>query len=57
MLFLTTRVDDAPTGSERLRPTYGWTPDTIACERCGDPTDRWWREEDRLVCPDCKPWD
>ncbi|MDL5361763.1 hypothetical protein [Halalkalicoccus sp. NIPERK01] len=38
-----------------LRTVYGWSPDPIDCERCGDPTTRWWRE-DRLLCPSCKEW-
>jgi hypothetical protein len=39
---LTTTIDVA--GEER------------PCERCGDPTDRRWRDDGALVCLDCKEW-
>ncbi|ELY54290.1 DUF7573 domain-containing protein [Natronolimnohabitans innermongolicus] len=34
--------------------TYAWG--NYVCHRCGDETDRVWREDDRFVCPDCKSW-
>lgn len=55
VLFLRIAMADT-TGTEPLRPTYGWSPDPVACGRCGEPTRRRWREDDRLVCPACKSW-
>ena len=34
--------------------TYAWGE--YACDRCGADTERVWREEGTLVCPDCKSW-
>jgi hypothetical protein len=49
---------DGPTALE-VRPatsTLAWTVDDVDCAACGDPTDRRWRDGDRLVCADCKDW-
>ncbi|SDR39698.1 DUF7573 domain-containing protein [Natronobacterium texcoconense] len=34
--------------------TYAWGDHE--CERCGDDSERVWRDEDAFVCPDCKEW-
>ncbi len=34
--------------------TYAWGE--YSCARCEDETDRAWRDEGALVCPDCKTW-
>lgn len=36
--------------------TYDWTPGGAACEACGVVVERRWRDEDALVCEDCKNW-
>ena len=36
--------------------TYGWTPDGTACESCGATVHRRWRDDEQLVCADCKSW-
>lgn len=34
--------------------TYAWG--VYSCSRCGRETERVWREDGAIVCPDCKPW-
>ena len=34
--------------------TYAWG--RYACDRCDTETDRVWREDGALVCPECKSW-
>lgn len=34
--------------------TYAWGD--YECDRCGEGSDRVWRDDGRLVCPDCKEW-
>ncbi|ADB62437.1 hypothetical protein Htur_3575 [Haloterrigena turkmenica DSM 5511] len=46
-------IDEELSGDAGLS-TYGWGEYT--CHRCGDETDRVWREDGDLVCPDCKSW-
>ncbi|ELZ21027.1 hypothetical protein C477_05997 [Haloterrigena salina JCM 13891] len=46
-------IDEEPIG-DTGRSTYGWGEYT--CRRCGSDTDRVWREDGDLVCPDCKNW-
>lgn len=36
--------------------TMDWTPDGAACESCGTAVERRWRDDGRLVCPECKQW-
>lgn len=46
-------IDEEPVG-DTGRSTYGWGEYT--CHRCASDTDRVWREDGVLVCPDCKNW-
>ncbi|NUB89882.1 hypothetical protein HT576_02365 [Haloterrigena sp. SYSU A121-1] len=46
-------IDEGPIGDTGLS-TYGWGEYT--CHRCASDTDRVWREDGVLVCPDCKNW-
>ncbi|PCR91460.1 DUF7573 domain-containing protein [Natrinema ejinorense] len=47
--------DDPGGGSiGAVRSTYAWGD--YACTRCGCPTERVWRADGDLVCPDCKQW-
>ncbi|SFB81270.1 hypothetical protein SAMN05444422_102151 [Halobiforma haloterrestris] len=34
--------------------TYAWGD--YECDRCEEGTVRVWRDDGRLVCPDCKEW-
>ena len=34
--------------------TYAWGAYT--CTRCGESTDRVWRDDGAFVCPSCKTW-
>jgi hypothetical protein len=36
--------------------TMGWTPGGAVCAACGRSVERRWRDDGRLVCPDCKEW-
>lgn len=36
--------------------TYQWDPEGRPCAACGAVVERRWRDEDGLVCPDCKDW-
>ncbi len=52
----TDETDDetaSPSG-ETARSTYAWGEYT--CNRCGESTDRVWRGDGSLVCPECKDW-
>ena len=46
--------DDESSDVESPSSTYGWGE--YVCARCESPTDRVWRTEGALVCPDCKSW-
>ncbi|WP_339105597.1 hypothetical protein [Haloterrigena salinisoli] len=46
-------TDEGTSGDAGLS-TYGWGEYT--CHRCADETERVWREDGDLVCPDCKSW-
>lgn len=58
----TTRTDDTGDSaggprekrSETGFSTYAWG--TYTCSRCGDETNRVWRSDADLVCPECKEW-
>jgi hypothetical protein len=41
---------------EPARATYDWTPSGAACARCESTVEKRWRDEDRMVCADCKEW-
>lgn len=43
--------------TERAETTFAWTPDSRACEACGDQTQRRWRTDAGFVCPDCVDWE
>ncbi|QCW03480.1 hypothetical protein [Natrinema pallidum] len=49
-------TDDATASPaiETARSTYAWGAHT--CSRCGESTDRVWRGDGSLVCPECKDW-
>lgn len=48
-------VERTPPGPQ-LEITYRWDGAGIACAACGHTSDRLWRDEAGLVCPDCKGW-
>ncbi|WP_458206867.1 DUF7573 domain-containing protein [Haladaptatus sp. NG-SE-30] len=41
---------------EPARATYDWTPDGATCAGCGESVERRWRDDDGMVCADCKEW-
>jgi len=47
-------VTTPQTAGEIARSTYAWGEYT--CAQCGQATDRVWRADGDLVCPDCKAW-
>lgn len=44
---------DGPTGAVS---TTAFTPEGADCESCGASVRRRWRDDDALVCADCKAW-
>jgi hypothetical protein len=42
-------------GVEAAVSTFEWAPGA-ECVRCGGAAERRWRDDDELVCADCKPW-
>ncbi|MEM4780474.1 MAG: hypothetical protein QXG03_02770 [Halalkalicoccus sp.] len=50
-----TDVREASSDPEALCPIYGWSSEPVDCERCGEATIRWWRDDGR-VCPACVDW-
>ena len=48
--------DPAPDTVEPAVSTYDWTPTGADCEACGTTVEKRWRDDGRLVCPDCKAW-
>lgn len=42
-------------GADPAVPTAAWRPGG-ACDACGDPAERRWRDDGAFVCPDCKEW-
>ena len=42
------------TAGETTRSTYAWGEYT--CDQCEQATDRVWRADSGLVCPNCKSW-
>lgn len=51
--------DDSASTSEPVTPiasTTVWSPTGSACDSCGTVVERRWRDDDRLVCADCKSW-
>ena len=57
-------VHDEPTTAddetaEKVTPataTYRWRPGGATCARCGETTERQWRDADVFVCAGCKTW-
>jgi len=50
---------DAKSDDDRPGPavsTYAWYPGGGECAACGAAVERRWRQDDDLVCPDCKEW-
>jgi hypothetical protein len=48
---------DASLGTvEPATSTYEWTPAGAACEACDALVERRWRDDEKLVCADCKEW-
>ncbi|PLK20523.1 DUF7573 domain-containing protein [Natronobacterium gregoryi] len=45
---------DGEDGCTAVQSTYAWGDHE--CRRCGDDSDRVWRDGDAFVCPDCKEW-
>ena len=45
-----------PDEVEPAAATYVWNGDGGVCNACGERSGRRWRQEDGLVCPDCKEW-
>ena len=41
---------------EPATATFEWSPDGGECADCGASVRRRWRDDGRLVCPDCKAW-
>lgn len=41
---------------EPATATYAWAADGADCPQCGATVERRWRDDDRLVCADCKNW-
>ncbi|MFB6082224.1 MAG: hypothetical protein ABEJ67_05325 [Halanaeroarchaeum sp.] len=48
--------DDGDESPATLRPTTEWHPEGRPCDSCGATVERRWRQEDAMVCPDCKDW-
>jgi len=56
----TDNTDDSPgVDPDAVEPavsTYVWDDGGGECAACGATVDRRWRQEDDLVCADCKEW-
>ena len=49
-------ADVDPDGVAPPSSTLAVSPEPTACEGCGEPVRRRWRDGDRLVCHACKEW-
>jgi hypothetical protein len=51
-------ADDAAGGDgvDPATSTYAWSPSGATCTSCGATVERRWRDDDALVCDDCKSW-
>ncbi|ELZ23218.1 DUF7573 domain-containing protein [Natrinema limicola] len=47
-------TDTAGSTGGASRSTYAWGE--YICTQCKQSTDRVWRDDGDLVCPDCKSW-
>ncbi|RLM72334.1 hypothetical protein [Halorubrum sp. Atlit-26R] len=45
-----------PAAVDPAAATSTWHADGAACDRCGEPVERRWRDEDDFVCADCASW-
>ena len=51
------RRDSASGGVDTVGPpTSRWHANGAVCAVCGEQTARCWRDDGRLVCPNCKNW-
>lgn len=53
------RAGDTSATGEAVGParsTYAFAPAGAPCTACGAVVERRWRDEQGLVCPDCKVW-
>lgn len=48
--------DTAPAVTDPGRSTFAWSPGGAECAACGSVVERRWRDDDGLVCEDCKEW-
>jgi hypothetical protein len=53
-----TDPDPTPTAGASTEPvaTAAWTPDGEACADCGTVVAFRWRDDESLVCEECKEW-
>lgn len=55
-------VNDEPVDEEEsdavdpAESTYDWTPTGASCAACSATVERRWRDDEGLVCADCKSW-
>lgn len=52
----TVELAGAAEGTDDGLATYAWSPDGGVCGACGRSAERRWRDEEGLVCADCKEW-
>lgn len=45
-----------PAEVDPAESTYAWGGAGAECEDCGAVVDRRWRDEEALVCAECKAW-
>jgi len=48
--------DEIPDIEEVTAPTMSHRPGSGTCAVCGAIVERRWRDDERLVCSDCKSW-
>ncbi len=39
-----------------IRSTFAWSPSGAVCARCEATVENRWRDEERMVCPECVEW-
>lgn len=47
---------DEDAAVEPMAETFAWSPAGGECAGCGATVEERWRDDDRLVCVDCKAW-
>ncbi|WP_435196129.1 DUF7573 domain-containing protein [Natronomonas sp. EA1] len=45
-----------PETVEPAKPTYDWSPEGTECEACGETVEKRWRDDEGMVCGECKGW-